>query len=118
RPVDLRERRRLVRLDIDARGDLPSLPQLSRGIGAGTLRRLAALTLRAGEVLRADRPRLRIRQPRQVTQMHPKPVERGHDSSVLSGRLDTTPIDRRLRQDCAVAARIPNNQLEMKNNQP
>src|SRR4030095_9585156 len=59
RAGDVSQRERLAGFDLDRRRDLPALAEVVRGARAGALGRLAAAALRAGEVLGADRSRLR-----------------------------------------------------------
>src|SRR5438105_3760757 len=60
---------------MDGRGDLPSQTKLPSGVRPRAFGRSARPTLLPGEVLGADRPRLRAGQPRDVVQPHAEAVE-------------------------------------------
>ena len=62
-------------LDVDGRGDFPTLAQLARGVVAGAFGGHAGLALFAGEVLRADRPGLGFRDAVEVADVGTKSVK-------------------------------------------
>ncbi len=75
---DVGERERRAGLDDDIGRNLPALPEVAGLRCRGAVGGHAALALLAGEILRADRARLRIRQARQIAEMQAQSGKR-HD---------------------------------------
>lgn len=76
RSVDRRQNRGPARRNRDARRYLPAGAQIARGLRAGPLGRPAALALRTGEILGADRAGDRIRQARECAESQSIAVHR------------------------------------------
>ncbi|MGY0574499.1 hypothetical protein ACTGJ9_028360 [Bradyrhizobium sp. RDM12] len=88
---DIGERECCAGLDHDIGRDLPALPEIAGLSRRRPVDRHAALALLTGEVLRADRTRLRLRQARQIAEMqaqsgkrHDVLDDRGSDASDIS----------------------------------
>ncbi len=97
RAVDLRQREGRFLRDHDRGRDLPALSQFAGGVLSGAFRGHCPPALLAGEVLRADRARLRVGQPREVAQVRAQTVEFGR---------------RRTLRHCAEGNRQTDNQSE------
>ena len=76
--LDFAEREGLARRDPHRGRDLPTAAESARVNGAGPLLRHAALAFFAGEVFRADRARFRVRQARQIAEIHAETRETAH----------------------------------------
>jgi len=90
--LDLGQRERLAGRDVDGRRELPASTQVPGRGGVRTFGRHSAFALFAREVLRADRARLGVGQPRQVAQVHAQAAERSA-AFLRAGRNQHQPID-------------------------
>jgi hypothetical protein len=70
--LDVCDLKHLARLHDDIRIDLPACTEVARRVARRALleRAHAALSLFPGEIFRADRPGLRVRQARKIAHMH------------------------------------------------